>query len=133
MRHRVPQLLRIAAIAAAFLLTSACDDSGSPTEPRSAIAGAWTGTYSGLTDECEARAEATFTEDRGSVWGQISVTRPCGNHFAFRGTLQANTLEGEFTDFDGLHIRGRGTVSGGTLEIHLDGEGYGTSRMNFYR
>lgn len=126
------QLLRIAAVAAAALLTGACDDSGSPTEPRSGIAGAWRGTYSGLTYECEAFAEATFAENRGSVAGQIAVSRPCGNLFLFSGTV-GGTLEGEFTDFDGYHTHGRGTVSGGTLEIHLDGGWFGSSRMNFYR
>jgi hypothetical protein len=142
MRHRVQLSLRIAAVAAAALLTASCGDSGSPTEPRflaptptqsAAIAGAWTGTYSGVSYECEARADATFDENRGSVAGQINVSAPCGNVFLFRGTFDGNTLEGEFTDFDGFHSSGRGTVSGGTLDIHLDGGWFGSSRMNLHR
>jgi hypothetical protein len=133
MKHRIQLSMRIAAVAAAALLTSACGDSGSPTEPPRGIGGAWTGTYSGVSYECEAFAQATFAENRGSVSGQINVSRPCGNIFTFRGTFQGNTVEGEFTDFDGFHSSGRGTVSDGALEIHLDDGWFGSSRMNFHR
>ena len=142
MRHRIHLSMRIAAVAVAALLTAFCGDSESPTEPlppaptptqSAAIAGQWTGTYSGVSYQCEAAADATFDENQGSLEGTINVSAPCGNVFLFRGTFQGNTLEGEFTDSDGLHIRGRGTVSGGTLEIHLDDGWIGSSRMNFHR
>jgi opacity protein-like surface antigen len=141
MRHRVELSIGIAAVAAAALLTAACGDSGSPTEPpllaptptqSPAIAGGWTGTYSGVTHPCETAVDATFDENRGSVTGTINVSEPCWNMFLFQGTFQGNTLEGEFTDYDGFHNRGRGTVSGGTLEIHLDGD-LGGIRMNLHR
>jgi hypothetical protein len=125
--------MRIAAVVVAALLTGACSDSGSPTEPLRGIGGAWTGTYSGVSYECEAFAQATFDENRGSVSGQINVSRPCGNLFVFRGTFEGNTLDGEFTDFDGFNTHGRGTVSGGALEIQLDHGFFGSSRMSFHR
>ena len=133
MKHGVQLSLRIAAVTTAALLTASCGDSGSPTEPRSAIAGSWTGTYSGVTYECEATAGGSFTANRSSLVGQITVSRPCANSFLFQGTFRGNTLEGEFTDFDGYRIPGRGTVSAGTLEIHLDGGWFGSSRMYLHR
>ena len=142
MRHRVQRLLRIAAVAAAALLANACGDSGSPTQPfppaptptqSAAIAGAWTGTYRGVSYECEALAEATFDENRGSVVGSIRVSAPCANEFFFQGTFQENTLDGVLVDAEGFNSSVRGTVSGATLEIPLNAGWLGTSRMNFHR
>lgn len=142
MRHRVQRLLRIVAVAAAVLVTSACGDSGSPTQPfppaptptqSAAIAGAWTGTYRNVSYECEALAEATFDENRGSVWGRIRVSAPCANEFFFQGTFRENTLDGVFVDIEGFNSNGRGTVSGATLEIHLNAGWLGSIRMNFHR
>jgi hypothetical protein len=120
-------------VAAASLTMFSCSDSGSPTEPSTGIEGQWTGTFSGVSYDCEASTQATFSENRGSVMGQITVTRPCGNLFSFQGTFQGNTLEGQLTDFDGNHSTGRGIVSNATLEIHVDDAFFGSSRMNLHR
>jgi hypothetical protein len=133
--------MSVAAVVAAMLLTASCEDSTPPTEPAPPpiltqdprIAGAWTGTYSGVSYGCEASAEASFDEQRGEVWGTLAVSAPCGNLFLFRGTLQGNTVDGELTDFDGFHMRGRGTVSDATLEINIEGGWFGTGRMNLHR
>jgi hypothetical protein len=136
MTHRL--LLSIGLVAA---LAVSCSDSGSPTEPPPPIpptqdpriAGAWTGTYHGVSHECEALAEANFDENRGSVEGRIQVSAPCANQFFFRGTFQEITLDGVLVDADGYNTNVRGTVSGATLEIPLDAGWLGTSRMNFHR
>ena len=133
-RTKHPFTLRMGlGVAVALLLTVSCGDSGSPTEPSSEIAGRWTGTYSGVSYDCEATATATFTENRGSVTGQISVNIPCGNLFSFQGTFQGNTLGGQLTDFDGNRCTAQGIVSNGALEIHIDDAFFGSSRMNLHR
>jgi hypothetical protein len=142
MKHRIQLFTRIAAVAAATVFAASCSDSGSPTQPlppaptptqSPAIAGGWTGTYRGVSYDCEAAADAAFDENRGSAAGTIHVSAPCANVFLFQGTFQGNTLDGEFTDSDGFHAHGRGTVSGGALEIQLDHGFFGSSRMNFHR
>ena len=132
MKRRLTLLIGFV-VAVALLLTVSCGDSGSPTEPSSEIAGRWTGTFSGVSYDCEAAANATFSETRGSVTGQISVNIPCGNLFSFQGTFQGNTLGGQLTDFDGNRYPAQGIVSNGTLEIHIDDAFFGSSRMNFHR
>lgn len=137
MRNRVTML----AITAVALMAASCGDSAAPTEPPPPtpltqdprIAGAWTGTYSGVSYECEAIAEATFNENRGSVAGNIRVSAPCANEFIFQGTFQETTLEGVLVDADGFNSNVRGTVSGATLEIPLNAGWLGSSRMNFHR
>jgi hypothetical protein len=100
-------------------------------DPR--IAGAWTGTYRDVSSECEALAEATFDEDRGSVAGRIRVSAPCVNEFIFQGSFQENTLDGLFVDTDGYSSNGRGTVSAGALAIEFNHGFFGTIRMNLHR
>jgi hypothetical protein len=46
----------------------------------------------GVSYDCEAPAAATFSENRGSVTGQVSVNIPCGDLFSFQGTFQGTTL-----------------------------------------
>jgi hypothetical protein len=135
MKDRGRLTIAFAAVVAAMLMTTSCGDSTPPTEPAPGprIAGAWTGTYSGISYSCDANANASFSEHRGEVSGSLTVNAPCGNLLSFRGTLQGNTLDGELTDFDGFHMRGRGTVSDATLEIHIEGGWFGTARMNFHR
>ena len=87
----------------------------------------------GVSYDCAAPAAATFSENRGSVTGQVSVNIPCGNLFSFQGTFQGNTLGGQLTDFDGNRYPAQGIVSNGTLEIHIDDAFFGSSRMNFHR
>jgi hypothetical protein len=137
MRKRVTML----AITAVALMAASCGDSVGPTEPPPPtpatqdprIAGAWTGTYRNVSYECEALAEATFDENRGSVAGRIRVSAPCLNDFLFQGTFQENTLDGVFVDVDGYNSSGRGTVSAGTLAIEFNHGSFGTIRMTFYR
>jgi hypothetical protein len=137
MRNRATML----AITAIALMAASCGDSVAPTElppappatqdPR--IAGAWTGTYRGVSYECEALVEATFDENLGSVAGHIRVSVPCANEFFFQGTFQETTLEGVLVDAEGFNSSVRGTVSGATLEIPLNAGWLGSSRMNFHR
>jgi hypothetical protein len=137
MRNRVSML----AIMAVTLMAASCGDSVGPTEPPPPtpltqdprIAGAWMGTYRNVSYECEATAEATFDENRGSVAGRIRVSAPCVNEFLFQGTFQENTLDGVFVDVDGYNSNGRGTVSAETLAIEFNHGFFGTIRMNFHR
>ena len=138
MKNRVTML----AITAVALMAVSCGDSGSPTQPfppaptptqSAAIAGAWTGTFRGVSYECEALAEATFDENLGRVAGHIRVSAPCANEFFFQGTFQETTLDGVLVDADGFNSNVRGTVSGATLEIPLSAGWLGSSRMNFHR
>jgi hypothetical protein len=98
-----------------------------------AIAGHWSGTYRGVSIDCGATAAANFGDNRGRVTGEIGVSEPCWNTIYFQGAFRGNTLEGEFTDFDGFGGIGRGTVSGRSLEIHLEGGGFGGGQLTLHR
>ena len=66
--------------------------------PPGNIAGAWTGTYNGISNRCNTDAQARFEQTGSAVSGELRTTGSCGLAVGFSGTLQGNTLAGSVTD-----------------------------------
>ncbi len=103
----------------------------SEAPPSGGISGAWTGTYNGISYQCDSDARASFNQS-GS--GTLTTTGSCGETFYIDSTLQGNTLAGTITDRDTLLGRVLGTLSGSTLEITIDnGSGFTIAQVHLHR
>jgi hypothetical protein len=114
----------VAAMAATTLLPAGCSkDSVSPTEPvptvpTDNIAGAWTGTYTGVSEPCSSSVQASFRQAGSTFNGTMTVSCLVGQ-FPISGTLQGNTLSGYALWGDPEFYPVKGTLSGSSLEITI--------------
>jgi hypothetical protein len=141
MRHEFKLTVGIAFIAAAALLPTSCGDSASPTEPTVAatptpavsVFGTWTGSWTGsYFDHCGA--VAGFNQVGIRVVGALQLSDSCQMTLDFTGTLQGNTLDGTFTDYDTWLIQAHGIVSGSNLQIALtDSAGTAVGELSLHR
>lgn len=105
-----------------------------PLPPSGSIAGAWTGTYNGISYSCDTSVQASFGQTGPAVLGTLTATGPCGDVFHFNGTLQGNTLSGSITDFDTIVGGAYGVLLGSTLEITFDnGFGFNFAQVHLHR
>jgi hypothetical protein len=114
--------------------TSTPTPSPTPLPPSGSVAGAWIGTYHGVSFTCDTSAQASFEQTGGAVLGTLTATGSCGDVWHFSGALQGNTLAGSITDYDTLVVVAHGILSGSTLEITIDnGSGLTVAQAHLHR
>jgi hypothetical protein len=88
--------------------------------PAGNIAGTWTGTYNGISNQCDSSALASLLQTGSTVQGTSTV--PClagGGRFLLNGTLLGNTLTGNAEWGDPEFYPVKGTLSGPTLDMTI--------------
>ena len=121
----------LATMAVAAPLLVGCNES-SPTEPKLAAgptpattpAPTYTGTYNGVSPQCDSSAQASFLhrDARGGGWSGTMIV-PCLNApypLPFTGDFAGNTFTGSVLTSSDLDFKFlQGTLSGSSLEITI--------------